>query len=595
MCLAFAMTLGMAACKTTPAPSSSEPSSSVETTPDDTSSAPEEEPEDTLQIPDEDLAETPEEDEPSAELPTEKDFSAYADLQVQNASDPLNKNFHGINGVHMGFGYMPPLDGREPVDKKLLEQEYDRIAYTMGVHQIRTFYTSSMVWDSSANAWNFDVKTNPHLSGFYDSLKALQKRGIEVGMSPQWSMASFVGKATNTGNITSFHGAGFYVADDLDATCAKYSDFMKQTVLSLKANGINNVKYLFAFTECNNTFITENQNALKAENDKLAAEGKPAITKTAIELRDYDRVCAVYHKAIDALDVGLKDAGLRKSYKIVGPCDNFRTDFDYVDAAQYSILSEYTIKNLADKVDIIGSHGGYSNANQYTDDTYYYNPEITMGKTKEMANAIGKEYWIDEYNVRLNSMLGSDFTYQDNRDSLNSPVKGLAMALTTLGGMNAGMDNMFIWSLADIQWPNTTNGNEWKNGLQIGGYLPSPTESVVPYYGWYAVSLLSKYVGQGDVYHCLDDMGLFTTAIKRTDGEWTVVVMNYNVEDALVHINFEKSLGGKTFYRHNYDLNSVIPSTSASLIGVSARAKNVTTGFCDTMTGYSMAVYTTVK
>ena len=54
-------------------------------------------------------------------------------------------------------------------------------------------------------------------------------------------------------------------------------------------------------------------------------------------------------------------------------------------------------------------------------------------------------------------------------------------------------------------------------------------------------------------------------------------------------------MDGKTFYRHLYDVNNVIPTEDAKIIPASARASNVKTGFYDTLPGYSVAVYTTVK
>ena len=513
---------------------------------------------------------------------TEEDKSYYTPIAVYNNSQPVNEDFKGINGVHMGWEYMYDTIGANRIPLKDWQREtvYDRIAYTMGVKQIRTFYTSAFAFDEEKNAWQWDVEKNKDLKGFYESLKAWQKRDVEVGMAAQWSMGAFDASASNTGNpVTSFAGNGFYVEGDLDATLKNYRNFIKDTVLSLEANGIHNVKYLFAFTECNNTYLSK--------NNKLNP------TASAFENRDYKKVSELFGKAVTALDAGLKDAGKRDKYKIVGPCDNFRTDFDYTDAEQYSYLSKYTLENLADKVDIIGSHGGYSYADQYTSDVYYDNPITTMQKTTEMTHNAGKEFWIDEYNAVIYQQIVNDV--KENRVLQENTFKGVALGASVNGIMNMGVDNVFLWAMGDIQWPNITRSNQFDSGLLIFGFLPSPTESMMPYPSYYSASLLTKYIGSGKVYNCDVSFGIYTSFIKRDDGEYTVVVTNYNTMEAPVFVKFEKSLKGKTFYRHLYDANNVTPDSSAEVIGVSATAKNVGDGFYDTLPPFSVAVYTTDK
>ena len=500
----------------------------------------------------------------------EEDDEVYSEeLVVENAGAPLSENFLGINGVHMGFAYMPDEYGRQLTERQA-KLEYDRIAYTMGIKQVRTFYTSAMVWDNKKG--EFDFKSADFL-GFVRSLKELQNRGIDVAISPHWSLVSFVKEPTNY-NSTSFDSAGLYVKDDLEATMKKYRKFMSDSILAFEANGIKNIKYLLAYTECNNSF-------LKDENEGL---------ETYFEKRQYDRVCALYDTAVTTLDTALKDINKRNNYKIVGPCDNFRMDFDYTDPEQYSTLTKYTLENLSDKVDIIGTHI-YSLAPDFIDDSYYYNPSTTCGKTVEMAKAAGKEIWMDEFNASLSSALNNDA--EQNRLALKNPSKGVALAASVNGVMNSGFSNVFLWQLADNQWPNTSVNNEFDNGMQICGFMPSPLESVTPYPSWYTCSLLTRYIGQGQTYNTLEGYCVYGSAIKRNDGHWTVVVTNYNVEDTPIKVNFEKSIGGKTVYRHLYTISGVTPTPEAKVIGVSAKANRVTTEICDSLPGYSVAVYTT--
>lgn len=266
----------------------------------------------------------------TTEIPQADDDITYTELYVSNDKEPINNDFKGINGVHMGWSFMPDTAEiqRTPVNSELREIELDRIAKTMGVKMVRTFYTSAFAYDEENEKWEWDTNKNPVLGGFYDYLRALQESDVEVGMSAMWTLGAFDGSTGSTNNdICGFGGNGMYVENDLETTLKNYRNFMKETVLSLKANGIHNVKYLFAYTECNNIHLSAN----RAKNP----------TASVMENRDYDTVCELFGKAITALDAGLKDAGERDAYKIVGPCDNFRTDFDYTDETQYSTMVKY--------------------------------------------------------------------------------------------------------------------------------------------------------------------------------------------------------------------------------------------------------------
>lgn len=84
-------------------------------------------------------------------------------------------------------------------------------------------------------------------------------------------------------------------------------------------------------------------------------------------------------------------------------------------------------------------------------------------------------------------------------------------------------------------------------------------------------------------------------AYLKAGGEWTVVVTNYNFDEIPVHINFGKALKRKNFYRHLYESSNVIPTPDAEIIGISAVANRVTSGFYDTNPAHSVAVYTSQR
>ena len=536
----------------------------------------------------EDLNEEEENADPFEE--NEEDAVEYTQLGVANGSTPLNTNFLGFGVVHMSIGYLPDGTGagRLPMEDWQVEKEFDRIAKTMRVGMVRTIYGPAMVWDQKQQKFEWDPEKNAALKGFYKGINEWQKRKVQVAISPIWGLSglletdnSWKNADAKSVNYTGFEGKGLTVNGDYQTTLQNFKSFVSKTVLNLEANGIHNARLLTAFTECNNTYLYIN-----------APKGAKALPQDATthERRRYDILCQNYADAIKTLDAGLKESGLRSKYKIIGPCDVFQNDnnLDYTDPEQYSVLTKYTLEHLSGYVDIIGTHQ-YSNGNDFVDSVYYDNVETTMGKTIRMAKAAGKQIWLDEFNASLNGSMAYDERVIVNAD----PVHGVAQAATYCGILNSGLNTAFLWSVADVQWPNMRSNFEFRNGLQLGGLMPSPLVSNIPYKPWYAVSLITRYTTAGTVYRCEQGSDLYLSVLKRQDGRYTVIVVNYNVEEMPVRLNFEKSLGKQTFYRHLYTTSDVVPTAEAKIIGTSHILKNVTRTLHDTLPGYSVAVYTT--
>lgn len=519
------------------------------------------------------------EDQDQDEEYEEEEEIYYEELKIYNKSEPVNKNFLGINGVHLLFEYMPDPYGDRNLNEKEVTTLYDRFE-KMGVNQIRTFYASAVAWDFETDSFNWNVtdnskKINQNLKGLYRSLRELDQRNMDVALAAHWNLSSLIDQKAESNdfgeNPVTFYAHGIYVKGDFDATIKNYESFMEKSILNLEANGIKNVTHLMAFTECNNTFGYD------------------------LETRKYDELYPIFDKAITALDKALKDIGRRDAYKIVGPCDNFRGDFEQTSPESYSLLSEYAVKNLSDKIDIIGAHSGYARSKNYTDDLYYDLPSLTMATTYEIAKKGGKDFWIDEYNVVTTDVSGANgLDYK--RIRLNDPAAGVAMGAMVSGVMNMGVSNMFIWALSNNQWPSSSTSTDFENGMHITtGLQPALQESAIPYNPWYSASLLTKYIGKGTVYSCDTGIGIYMSAIERKDGNITVIVTNYDVLEMNINIKFEGALANKTFYRHNYTVNDVLPTPNADIIPASKKIINVTTDILDVIPGFSVAVYTTVS
>ena len=499
----------------------------------------------------------------------------YEDLTVKNTK--LSKSyFRGVNYIHQMASYQKDSFGRLYTDA---QREYElELMKEMRVKMIRAYYGSSFTYNAETGEQDYNSE---RMKDFFTACKAMESIGAEVGVTAIWSMGTLIKNSPSTTTDNFNLGCpGIVVKDDWNATLKNYREFMKNTVLSLKANGVNNLKYFFAYTECNNSF----------NGDDLDSKGNP--TDTIVGDREYDRLYPLYNDLITALDGGLKDAGLRDQYKIVGPCDNWRAD----DGSEpISLLVKYTVENLSDKVDIIGSHNGYDRANEYVNDMYYEIPPQKLTYPMEQAKKVNKEFWIDEYNASV-----TQYGYEKVRLANQNPWKGVAVGAMMNSIMNMGdVSNLFLWTLWNEQWPDNTNNamdGEFDNGIQICGYLDCLFETYTPLPAWYSVSLLTRYIGSGHVYECEGPgYSYYVSAIKRDDGEITVVATNHDIMEVNVKINFEKSLGGKTFYRYVYNTSTIQPTLGCEMIAADAVAKNVTTGFYDQLPAGSVTVYTTEK
>ena len=514
--------------------------------------------------------------------------TTYQPLVINNNQPYLNENFLGFNGIYMLFTHMShPTYGFSYTDEQAT-LELDRVK-EMGVKIVRTTYSSGMVYNQKDGIWHWD--DSPYLNSFIKTAKELKKRDIDVAFTFTWYLGNFTESTfqyyfpdgyfpagiTSTGWGSTYSGTSGQSEAEIEAIRTKqavsgYKKFVKASVEKFRAEGLTNFKYIFGFTECNNTYMVNN-------------------------VRDYDKICRVFDIGITATHEALEEMGLRDEYKIVGPCDNWGGDFNENDEEKYSRLVEYTLQNLTEEVDIIGTHNGYDRGETFEEDDFYARNDRKVGNAMRSALSKGKEFWIDEWNV------ATDISYsqEEKRGIYDDPMSGVAFGAMVNGVMNmGGVSNVFIWMLSEQQWPNDQHGGEFDQGVQIGsGYMPNLYESSIPRAGWYSYAMIQKFVGQGKLVMCNDGASpknqsrYYYSCIERDDGEITVVVTNYQSTSFPVEISFQNSLGGRTFYRHIYSTTTVNPTAEAVIPGVSGIAENVNTSIKDTLQPLSVTVYTT--
>ena len=82
---------------------------------------------------------------------------------------------------------------------------------------------------------------------------------------------------------------------------------------------------------------------------------------------------------------------------------------------------------------------------------------------------------------------------------------------------------------------------------------------------------------------------------ENKDGELSILVVNTNITETETELKFEKSLKGKTFYRHVYKASDVTCTSEGELIAPDLKLTNATTVLRDVIDPYSVVVYTTKK
>lgn len=197
-----------------------------------------------------------------------------------------------------------------------------------------------------------------------------------------------------------------------------------------------------------------------------------------------------------------------------------------------------------------------------------------------------KEFCFDEYNLN----------YDENytRKSYGAELVTVNMAL-----MNAGVNSTMMWTLFDQLWPDSTGTGKdcWVGGEHRCGCMPTLFQSAVPHYGFYALTLLARYVNGEDrkVYEGTFEKRISTTMVVSPEGDVTIVVANDKEDSDEFEITFDKSLEGLKFNRHYYDPETLVKDEKAEVIGVDKVTEPITTTLADKIAPFGVIVYTTIK
>jgi len=519
-------------------------------------------------------------EEPYEEIPDEypdedADEEPIYKLEVYNGQTPVQTGYRGISStVYHAFGFMKDDKSGRVYTDDMLNTELERLQDT-GIHFCRTRFDTKWIWSTSKNNWDFNTARANY---FYNYCKALQDHGLEIALQVGWHFSGVLNNANSSiseaeyllGNGDHINGEDALYntngvsEEDLRFVKAgmRYGDVYAKLLKELKSRGINNVSHLFYFTEsC--SYWDDTPTEVREEH-----YGKYYITSKAIK-------------------TALKSHGVADWAKHTGP----------LQASSYPYLMRYILERDTELFDVLGSHY-YPNGQSIIDNTYYdiYYPiwEEYINPLKEHKLYGKTEFWVDEFQTR-------DSTFKTGEPQA-TPWFGVQGVVGAIAAAQYGISNISTWQSFDQLWTDQTNtGGEFLNGIHICGHAPSLFMSTIPRGCYYMYGLYGKYNGYegGTVYKTnLEDWywesGLYINAVKLADGNFTITVVNAEIEDKTFTVNLEKAIG-KTLYRHSENVNTLVPDAYAELANVDKVYVDVKDKFIDSLPGGTVAVYTTVK
>ncbi len=201
-------------------------------------------------------------------------------------------------------------------------------------------------------------------------------------------------------------------------------------------------------------------------------------------------------------------------------------------------------------------------------------------------------YWHDEYNYNSGSTPMHKGEFDEHY--------GVIISLSAVAMMNEGGQGSFIWTLFDQQWPNnhTNSDDSFVDGDHRCGLMPVLTRSLVPYTGYYAWGMVSRYTGGRGTkcyrgINCSEERVVMNVQ-QLPDGNVTFTVVNYSEKEQDIKLYVNRCFG-RDFYRHTYVSGEVVPDETATLPQIDKTFPDVSDTICDTLKPMSVAVYTTMN
>ncbi len=546
-------------------------------------------------------------------------------FNVYNSEKPINTNYMGMSGdVWHTYSHMKDEStGRVYTDEQI-EKELT-ISKEMGVRYTRTFFTTRFVWNNEKGNWDLNsnrfgwfidycknvqkyldgegkvilgfgmghngmvyggeggtvLTQTPYiyghgadLNGEYNTYKdCVATEYLEKSNQSAWEMYK---KRRNTTDDKIKGDAQYLSTGDTDADKAvtvteNYERMGKAAIrlaavyvdmlLEAKARGVNNIEYLLYYTEPSVSY------------------NLPEEWQMGYYANEYLFTCMTMKNV-------LKKAGIAKNYKHMGPNQYHPNGHG---------LLEYVAKREPALFDAMSAHL-YINGESNSDANIGYTSFETFSdwsKTMEEYGLLGKsEFWIDEQKAGSGTSdpISAGWVTVDAWQGLQTALQGIIC-------QQVGIDNYVLWQWHDMIFTDLgPSGGQFNNGIHDTGIKPSYFISSIPGEAMYTLGLFTRYNGHknGTVYRTTnfeDCYNVYMGAVKLEDGSWTVTVVNTDVMDAEIRIDFDKAIN-QTLYRHTQSVGNVKATSQCKLAQVDKVYKDVSKTIVDTVPGGSVTVYT---
>ena len=494
-------------------------------------------------------------------------------LDVEN-NKVFNDDWKGVNAINQGFMFLPDEYGRDYTDAQI-EEELKRMD-DMDVNMVRSYMDAGFAFkERNGDEVIYDWDSE-RMQAFYKWLDAMEERDIEVAVNMGWGIGS-IANATTQDHLK--FTIPWYISGQLNIysdMIDMYTDWVKLFIEEVIIKRGYDIEYFVMFTE---PYHFNEYTFYVAPNQKETKNGWEVTVDV-----------------IKATDKKLKDEGLRDMVKLTGPQYGFSKDFYEGETLEEEI--NWWISRIDDCIDVYTFHwyiptwpgaGPINSSASVLDDNYelwvYYFEQFV-----EIISKTGKPFWFDEW------MYGGNAIENQKTDFYAQQI-----AQTVIAAMNAGVNSCIYWQMFEIVWPTRIDtGGEFKEGIHILGTAPSLYQSAIPYKLFYGFTLITRFAGEfnnNKVFYGQGENGVCLSMVEyEKDGKkyQNVIVVNTSSMEQKISINFEKSIG-KNMYRYLFDPATVVPNTSAEMIGADKGFKNVDKILQDTIPAGSISVYSTVK
>lgn len=494
-------------------------------------------------------------------------------LSIKNTS-PLTTTYTGVNKTV----YHPVIS--DVMGRRYTEAQWAFEIGKMkdaGITTIRTMFKSQWAYTGDDdNPWDWESE---EMQQFYAWCNKLNEYGMEVAVILGWSVPYFVYGATSipevkylapriydeNGNVKYTISWGIlHPAIDFSLAAERYAEWGTQAIAAINNHGVTNVTHALTFNE-------------PSHRNGSLYEG--AHAKEMLQLVE---------TLVDKMNATTLSNGktVRESIKLVGA-----NQANSVNAG----LADYFLKNSKygiDLYDIWTTHYVESAHDTiYGPENDHYDTQLATYKTMLINYAGKKPFWLDEFACH------GRFT---DVDDTTQRWWGVDYASQYVALMNSGMSGGILWQYSDCLWSYMSgSGGDFSYGIHLTGATQATLKTQTPYYSYYAITLLTKYMSCNDDSLTYlgesNDAHIHTSAVQLADGNWSVLVVNNNLEDKAISITFESSIGGKNMYRHVYDYETVTPDSQARIIDADKTYCAVTDTINDTVPAGSVVVYTTIK